>query len=623
MRQKLILLLLLSNFSYTLFAQRAMVDSMLTVISKAQKNDTSLAKNYVQLAFFYYQVYSDSTIYYAEKGYELSKKLDFESGMMQSLNRMAVGYASNGKLPKAVDYYLQSLRIAEKLNDPKWISSALNNLGYTYRLQKDYKKSLDVTEKSLEINLKMNNTAGLAVNYTNIAWVQEAIGDTANALKNTRLGLLEAKKVNDQYHVAIAMHIAGKVYLRKNQLDSAKYYFENGLINARNAEVKQLIAHHFLGLGQVESRLKLFDKSLPYLRNSLIIAQEINVPEIIQDGSLEISRSFAGIKKWDSAYYYYNLYSATKEALFSREKESVINQLNYNYELQKQQEKLDDQRKIIWLIGGFSLVLLVFAYSFFKGRQKQRMINKQLLKNKADLMEKTELLEQGNQMKSKIISIIAHDLRAPMATLKNTVDIMDPEIIHTEELEMIKTNISAQLDSIDKVLQNLLKWSTDQMQHGSKKVKPTSFLLNETIQQNINLLHETANRKKITIHNHVKDPVEVFADETQISVVIRNLLSNAIKFTPDEGEVSIHIRFVVNKAFLMVQDSGLGMSQEIQSNLFKHHINNSTRGTNDEKGIGLGLHLCKEFIERNQGELFIESQLGKGSTFSFSIPRIA
>lgn len=621
MKQKILLILFTSAISLELFAQRSLVDSLLPIVVKAKKNDTTLATQYIQLAFFYYQVFPDSTIYYSEKGYELSKSLNYEVGMMRGLNRMAVGYASKGELPRAVNYYLQSLRIAESLQDQKGISSALNNLGYTYRLQKDYKKSLEVTEQSLEINLKTNNTNALAVNYTNLAWVQEAIGDTANALLNTRLGLLYATKVNDQYHVAIAMHIAGKVHLRKNQIDSAKYYFTNGLANAKAAEVKQQIAHHFLGLGQVESKLNLFDKSLPYLRNALIIANEINVPEIIHDASLEISRSFAALKKWDSAYYYFNVHSDVKASMFSREKESVINKLNYNYELQKQQEKLDAQRNIIWIIGAFSGVVLFFAYSFFRGRQKQRLINKQLLKNKADLMEKTELLEQGNQMKNKIISIIAHDLRAPMATLKNTVDIMDPEIIHTEELDMIKTNVSAQLDSIDKVLQNLLKWSTDQMKEGSKNAKPASFILNETIEQNINLLQETAKRKKINIFNHIKEPVEVFADETQISVIIRNLLSNAIKFTSEGGEVSIQVRFVVNKVFVMVKDNGVGMSQEIQSNLFKHHINNSKRGTNDEKGIGLGLHLCKEFIERNQGELFIESQLGKGSTFSFSIPR--
>lgn len=621
MKHLIILLLSAIVLSAKIFAQRTLVDSLLPIVNQAKEKDTNLATKLIQLSFFYYQVFPDSTIYYAEKGYELSKNLDYEVGMMRGLNRMAVGYASKGELPKAVNYYLQSLRIAEALKDLNGISSALNNLGYTYRLQKDYSKSLEVTKKSLELNIKTNNTYALAVNYTNLAWVQEATGDTTKALENTRLGLLYATKVNDQYHIAIAMHIAGKVFLRKNQIDSAKYYFTNGLANAESAKVKQQIAHHLLGLGQIENKLKLFDKSLPYLRKSILIAQEINVPEIIQDASLEISRTFAALKKWDSAYYYYNLHSVTKEALFSREKESVINRLNYNYELQKQEEKLHDQRKIIWLIGTFSLVVLVFAYSFFRGRQKQRLINKQLIKNKADLMEKTEQLEQSSQMKNKIISIIAHDLRSPMATLKNTVDIMDPAIIHSDELEMIKSNISAQLDSIDKVLQNLLKWSTDQMQTGVKKSKPTVFMLNDTTELNISLLKETAKRKNISIINHIKDPIEVFADETQISVVIRNLLSNAIKFTPDGGEVSIETRFVVNKVFVMVKDNGIGMSQEIQSNLFKHHINNSTRGTNDEKGIGLGLHLCKEFIERNQGELFIESQPGKGSTFSFSIPR--
>lgn len=621
MKQKIHILLISCLISQSLIAQRALVDSMLGLITQNKKNDTSLANQFIQLAFFYYQVYPDSTIYFSEKGFALSNKLNFEAGKMRGLNRMAVGYASKGELPKAVDYYLQSLQIAEKLKDQKGISSALNNLGYTYRLQKDYKKSLEVTEKSLAINLETKNTSALAVNYTNLAWVQEALGDTTQALLNTKLGLKYAEKVNDQYHVAIAMHIAGKVYLRKKQIDSAKYYFENGLANAKAAEVKQQIAHHLLGLGEVENKKKSHFTSLPYLRSSLIIAQEINVPEIINDASLEISKSFAALKQWDSAYYYFNLHSVTKESLFSRDKERVISQLNYNYTLQQKEQQLDQQKSVIWFMGAFALAVLFFAYSFFRGRQNQRSINQLLIKNKADLMDKTEQLDQSIQVKNKIISIIAHDLRSPMATLKNTVDIMDPDIIHTSELEMIKSNISAQLDSIDKVLQNLLKWSTDQMQSGAKKAKPTSFVINEIAEQNINLLKETAKRKNITLVNYIKEPVEVYADETQISVVIRNLLSNAIKFTREGGEVIIETRFVVNKVFVLVKDNGIGMSQEVQSNLFKHHINNSMRGTNDEKGIGLGLHLCKEFIERNQGELFIESLPGKGSTFSFSIPR--
>lgn len=238
-----------------------------------------------------------------------------------------------------------------------------------------------------------------------------------------------------------------------------------------------------------------------------------------------------------------------------------------------------------------------------------------------DLHEHMQKLEEVNKTKDRFFSIIAHDLKNPFNSLLGITENLyqNLEDFTTEEL---KEYLSLLLHSSQQgynLLENLLHWSRSQT--GTLKVNAKIINLNELIDSVINLLKNNSSEKEIAVRNNVEFNILAFADENMIKTVIRNLLSNAIKFTPNTGEININAEKKDREILVSVIDNGVGMSEEVKNNLFKLDVFNSTPGTNQETGTGLGVILCKEFVEKNKGKIWVESEPNFGTVFHFTIPR--
>lgn len=229
-------------------------------------------------------------------------------------------------------------------------------------------------------------------------------------------------------------------------------------------------------------------------------------------------------------------------------------------------------------------------------------------------------LQELIQTKDRLFSIIAHDLRGPIGNLLPVLDMLHSGEESDEKVkEILMESLKKGIKSTYGLLENLLNWSLSQT--NAISLNPKHFMINRVIGNNIELLSSGANRKEICILFNTDKELSVFADEDSINLVIRNLLSNAIKFTPNKGTVEV---FIHKKDFYIeieIVDNGVGMTKEVVDNLFNSNISISRIGTNDEKGSGLGLMLCKEFVERNGGQIRAESTPGKGSRFIFTLPR--
>lgn len=228
-------------------------------------------------------------------------------------------------------------------------------------------------------------------------------------------------------------------------------------------------------------------------------------------------------------------------------------------------------------------------------------------------------LQELLRTKDKLFSIIAHDLRGPIGNLLPILEMLysgeeSDEKMKDVLIESLKKGIKGTYG----LLENLLNWSLSQT--NAISLNPKHFTINTVISNNIELLASGANSKEIQILFNVDNEHSVFADEDSISLVIRNLLSNAIKFTPNRGTVEIIIHKKDFFVEIEIVDNGVGMTKDVVDNLFNSNTLISTMGTNDEKGSGLGLVLCKEFVERNGGQIRAESTPGKGSRFIFTLP---
>ncbi|AFH50458.1 Signal transduction histidine kinase [Ignavibacterium album JCM 16511] len=231
-------------------------------------------------------------------------------------------------------------------------------------------------------------------------------------------------------------------------------------------------------------------------------------------------------------------------------------------------------------------------------------------------------LKRSNTAKDNFFSIIAHDLRNPFHTILGASELLAhySSDMSIEEIQETAQNIYRAASNVYNLLVNLLEWS--RFHTGKIEVKKTQFNLCEIVNQVLELYSEQYERKNISVHTQCDDTCFVYADKYMIESVVRNLVSNAIKFTPSGKSIEVVCKNLNDDfAEFSVKDYGTGIPKEIQQKLFQIDTQISTRGTDQEKGTGLGLVLCKDFIEKNEGTISFESEFGKGSIFRVTIPK--
>jgi len=262
----------------------------------------------------------------------------------------------------------------------------------------------------------------------------------------------------------------------------------------------------------------------------------------------------------------------------------------------------DPIQKIIFLI--VFLMMMISGVGFLLLLQEEKEIQvKKLLDDK-----------------DKFFSIIAHDLRGPFTGIIGATQLLlenDNELSQKETKELIEL-INQSSKNTSSLLNNLLTWA--QSQTGGLEFRPEKIEIGLVVEKTKNLLENVAKTKNISIYAEIEDKRYVYADMNMLETIIRNLLANAIKFTRNNGQIVLSVRRERHLTIFSVQDSGIGIAPRKLINLFKINEKHNTLGTNEETGTGLGLLLCKDFIERHGGEIWVKSQIGKGSDFEFSIP---
>lgn len=266
------------------------------------------------------------------------------------------------------------------------------------------------------------------------------------------------------------------------------------------------------------------------------------------------------------------------------------------------------------VLGAFSLKMLLWSLSsttfcaligYFYGRVKQN----------------EKALHEANATKDKFFSILAHDLKTPLVNLLGLSDLLleKYERFDEEKKKRYIHNMYSSSKRLHDLVEDLLTWA--RAQTGKIEWNPAPIDLAVPVNESIFLLKANAEGKEITVHSAIQEHTMVYADARMVLMIIRNLVSNAIKFTPKGGEVEIHSKTLGSYEQITIADTGIGIPQAEKHKLFQLDSGYSTPGTAGEQGTGLGLVLCKEFVEKHGGKIWVESDVGKGSQFLFTLPR--
>ncbi len=548
-------------------------------------------------------------------------------------------YFSKGELSKSLDYYYKGLFIAIKNHYTLPAGNLYNNIGAALQDMEVYPNALEHFNKALEILGKTDNTQALGTINQNIGEILLAQNDLDGAIRYLNKANYIVNKQNDKDGLSSVYTDLGLCYAAKKDFSRAISYIDTSLEIAKRYKIIYNQAYALIGLADVYNQQKDYKNAYKFALEGQQLSVKLGNLSVKANAALQLSKALAGLGKSAQAYEFLNEYINFKNQLKSNE--SIEKSTSYNFELTfalkerqlKQQQyekdliyrqKANSQRLINTIFVVIILAMVLISGVYYREKKKQQNINVMLehknhevLDQKADLDEQAKKLNDLNTLKDRLISILAHDLRAPLSTLRGLFGLLqDDTITHQELVEMIPS-VLKKLEYTSDFLDTLLFWINSQMESFDISVK--QFSVSELVQNEAESNKDEAASKGINFMTDIPDGLTATADPNSIRIVVRNLITNAIKFSDKNDTIHVSAYQTDLKIIVKVTDTGVGMSPEQLNKLFKSKVD-SKNGTNNESGTGMGLLFCKDLIEKCNGEIWATSEPGVGTVFTFSIP---
>lgn len=639
----------------TLCASAQSLSGLIEQLERAD-SDSARIQGYREIAQHYQFSNMDSALLYAREGLAYARAVANPRGEALMAYTIAHILERHGILEQAEEHYKFTCDLYESLGDVQALAAATNGLGVVAGRTSRYDEATRHFLKALSLYESIDNRRGIVQTYIKLGVVNDYLQNLDQALEY----YLKAEGLNADAPSSNAtltlLNNIGIVYGKRNDLRTALQYFQRGL---RQSDPHKHTGIHItlLGsLGLVYEKLGVPDSAWFYQQQALSMARQNNLPEeearslvnlaalvrrndpgqgiALLDQALQLAQdiqhlvlitevyeAMIGIYK-DQQQYQRAMELAEKrqvikDSLFSIEKSRVIANLQATHEIARQENEIRElalknersmvQRNILFGVAIISVIMIIIVW-FYNTRVSS--LNRQL-------MRKQEELKDSNTIKDKLFSVLGHDLRAPLNRVIGMLNLLSMSHHDQDELDIIeklKQQSQGTLDTLD----NLLMWGQNQLK--GIKLDQQTLLAKDQVRKSIVLTDPYATQKRVQLVDDVPADVYVRADPAHFDFIMRNLLSNAIKFSHAGGTVAINATPSQKEVVFSVADSGIGIPKSRQHDIFMPGTE-SLAGTWNEKGTGIGLMLCHEYVAENGGRLWVDSKEGVGSTFYFSLPR--
>ena len=510
-----------------------------------------------------------------------------------------------GDYDKALEFQLMNLNISKERASSNDLSKILMNIGVIYKNKMSYDEALKYYLKSLE------------------------------------------RSTENIYNNMLLLHNIAVIYEQTERYDIAKHYYARAIEIEKEIGNKEMLIYSLQGIGNILVKTGNFQEGEKYFLESFQLAKEIGELPKQHDIAGSLQKIYEQQHLYEKSLNYFKLYDNIEDSIYSIESMKQITALEQKYEAEKREQQIaflekeqqlqelelakkeieakqkSFQRNILVLVLLLAFALVIY---YFRANKKRRRINLLLLKqNKKITEQRTEIVKQNdeliesNKTKDRLFQIIAHDLRSPLVSIDSVTQLI-PYWIEEQDYESLKklsSTLELSVQNVLSLIDNLLNWALSQQ--GKFPYSPENLKLVENISEAIDIYKPIAEIKNIDLKFKHSKNVIVFADRNMLFTVMRNLLNNAIKFTPEEGSIEVGIDSNNQFAKIWVKDSGIGISEDKKEKVFEL-ANGHENGTKGEVGKGLGLFFCKEFVNINNGDIFIESQKSKGTTITFTLP---
>ncbi len=632
------------------------------------------ANAYKQLAIGnYYNSNIQSAKIFNKKALVLFKEVQDKKGEAATLNNLGMMHHNEGKFDLALQNYFQSLKLRKEVKDVKGIGDSHNNIGNIYSDKGNYKEAIERYFEALQIRESLGDSISIANSYSSIAGVYFLLGKYNDSEKYARIAMTIQKSIGEKvgyiqttidlggiytyrkqydsalFYFGIAYQITkeigdqadeivclgnfGDLYNEMGMPDSALYYYETSIPKCKLYNDVTGLALCELGIGKAKFLKGDWQGSLKHTQAGYQLALGTHNKPQIYKGAQHMALVFQKLKKYQDATQYLNISILYKDSLLIEENAQRTYELEYNYLLEKKQNEiiiLEKDNSIQAARSKFQyaitigllvivIFLVVFVYIINRSRGNEIKAKELVTIQKLALEKQAKNLDELNTYKNKIFSILSHDIRNPISSLNQVVELINEDVLTIDDLKFIKDRLHGQLNSINILLDNVLNWSKSQLE-GELKPNQQEVDLSSFMFQSLNLFAQFIEQKNLQIENKITPGFKVWVDPNHLDVAIRNILFNAIKFSFQNGKITLMAHIEGKEVFVSIKDEGKGMDKKELQTLFSFNKQPGVFGTKGERGTGIGLILTKEFVIKNGGRILVESAENKGSTFILVFP---
>ncbi|WP_298555353.1 tetratricopeptide repeat-containing sensor histidine kinase [uncultured Algibacter sp.] len=626
----------------------------LEYILKSEKlsNNLNYKKGIAEITYYKALIYAQKNDYInAISGYNESKKLF--STLKDTLsvakvnNSIGLIEINRGNYNKGLQYSLAAIKELESRHLYKELNLAYSNLAKAYYNIQLFEKAIQFYEKALNIQLSLNDTKGSNESHSKLAELYSNKKEHRKAIEYYEKVLESSESKNDSVRGKVLPKLGGEYLMFKDYDKATKYLILGYNINTRTKNnAGLLLALNNLGdLNLQQGRLKIAEKQLleagkiaKNLNNKTELLKHYKLMKALDSTNGRFDKAF----EWQRKYYQLKNNSLNKSESKISHLTKIPDDLDLNSNFKEPQEKnivttqtdskktletnkrLNKYKLILYgLLAALIVVsaLLILVYfkrnSNIKYTQELEEKNVKIELQNESFSEQTKHLENVNNVKDKLFSIVSHDLKDSLSSINGFIDLLKDGSLSREEFDNLIPELSENANNASLLLFNLLNWSKSQMQ--SLEPKPSLFDIQEVFETKLKLIDQRMESKGIELIDHsLRD--FAYADRSMFEIVVQNLLANALKFCKNGDTITVSNHISNGTCIVSIADTGIGISKENIGKLF-NNSSFTTMGTDNEKGTGLGLSICKELVELNNGKIWVESTKGQGSTFYVQLPK--
>jgi len=549
----------------------------------------------------------DSSILFSLKARERAEQLQDVKALAKALDYLGYAYYVKGSYEQSLKYTTEALAYAEKIDDREAIASAYNGIGLIYMGHDQYDLALQEFRRAVDFAGTGKDSSHIAAYLFNAGICFDQTGEYAKALSYFN----RASIADKGRHVSLmALNRLGETWLHMRQFDTAVRYYRKLLADPRSSEDSWEKAFAYAGLAQVSYARTKYDSAIAFAQKSLDFAQRIHAKWDAERAAKLLADSYAALHQYHQAHEYMVIDKLYNDSLYHDSREQVVNFLKLQ-QREKENQLLKDlsgqnqktiKLRTVLLTGACLLAILLIglALIFYRNYTVKHKLSRQLA--------------TSNQLKDQMFSVISHDLRSPMAAMQQMLELMKARQLPEEEKNKLYDLFYKQVILNNNMLNNLLQWVTTQLAGPGIVARKEEVDPSSIIEEVLSVYTYLAGQKKISMENEIRTGMIIRGDREQLKIIFQNIIGNAVKFTHPGGTIRLFDTLEDDTLTLHVKDNGVGIPALKLATLFDQSgPSQSTYGTAKEKGTGIGLYLVRQFVEHNDGKIFISSAENKGT----------